>query len=229
MCFSSKYRIYDNLITPSKTKFFVPRFICVCFIIAATIYRVYHKDILHFLNDDNSLVVLFLSFFLPTSRCITFVTTFVLNIVYTYNNVLLIVWIQIIHDNIDISKTLRSFISWNWILVSIVLTITIISFIIFGATSHYFSILNSLVEAIFISFEIDYIYAVRILILLIEYLDEWIKKVNMMNDEQENNETYCSNLFLTYQNILNAFDEYKKVSQVLVSFPNKSHLYYYTI
>lgn len=218
LCFSSKYRIHNNCISPSEGKFLVPRFVCVCLMVAATIYRVYRQDIHLFLDDDNGLVVLFLSFFLPISRCLTFVITFVLNIVYSHNNVLLVVLIQRIHVNIDISKSIRSFILWNWILVSTVCSVTMIAFITLGATAHFFDVLNCIVEAIFISFEIDYIYAVRVLILLIKYLDGWIKNVHMMH---ENNESHCLKLFVTYQNILKAFDEYKTVSQVLVRFSNK--------
>ena len=52
--------------------------------------------------------------------------------------------------------------------------------------------------------------------MLRKYLEEWIRNILVMNDEQEN---YGLTLKLLgiYQNILKAFNLYKKIFQVLVS------------
>lgn len=157
LCFSSKYRIRDNHINPSEKKFYIPRFRCVSFVVATTVYRVFRQDMHRFFKDDNTFLIVFLSFFLPTARCLGFVLNIVLNIIYSHNNVLLIVLIQIILKNFDLGKTFRSFILWNWILVATVFSIIVFTFICFGATAYYFDVINCLVELVFISFEIDYI------------------------------------------------------------------------
>ncbi|KAF9406766.1 hypothetical protein HW555_012974 [Spodoptera exigua] len=59
---------------------------------------------------------------------------------------------------------------------------------------------------------------IRILILLNKYVGHWIKEIGLMSNDREDDEVYCKKKFATYQNILEAFNVYKVLYEVLVLF-----------
>lgn len=57
---------------------------------------------------------------------------------------------------------------------------------------------------LYVSFDISFLYSIRVINLLTNYLEEWNNLINKMNDELEYDES-CKNFFEVYQNILNSF------------------------
>ena len=145
---------------------------------------------------------------------------FILDIMHKRNNVLLILKIQTIHKKINISKSIRSYIIWNWI--SILTTIFCEMILCFY---HYGSVnasnigefaLDWICDIMFITFDIHLVVAIRIIILFRKYVDEWVKDILKLNYEQENDKQ-CVQLFEIYQHILKAYNLYKVIFNVLVS------------
>lgn len=217
LSFSAKYSIKNNIITTTKRKICVLKILSIFFVIGGTVDRIYRKDIIRFANDGNTTTMLFLDFIIPVTRCLGYLINFLLNVVYRYKNIYLLLLIQTIHKNIDFSKNIRSFITWNWILPLSIVLINLFCFIVFGASYNYFNLYKCLVELIFISFDIDFVYAIRIIILLSMYLERWIQNVRLMNGGEENDKIYNKRLVETYQCILKAYDVYKTLFQVMVS------------
>lgn len=139
-----------------------------------------------------------------------------INFVYRHSSVLLILIIQRIHRTIDIREDISSLITYNWIITSIVLCIDIFVFVTIGTATRFFNLFNCFSEILLINFDVDFVYTIQILVLLIKCLEGWIRNVEMVNVE-EDEKLYNEKLFVTYQHILVAFDLYKKVSHVLVS------------
>lgn len=217
LLFSAKYRIKNNCITTTKRKFCVLKILSIVFVVGGTFERVYRKDINRFTNDDDTATMSFLGFIIPVTRCLSYLINFLLNVVYRYKNIYLLLLIQKIHKNVDFVKNVRSFIIWNWILLATIVAVNLFGFIIFAASYNYFDLFKCLIELIFISFDIDFVYGVRILILLSMYLERWIQKVRLMNDGKENDKIYYKRLLETYQYVLKAYDVYKTLFQIMVS------------
>ncbi|XP_063897727.1 uncharacterized protein LOC135118785 [Helicoverpa armigera] len=71
----------------------------------------------------------------------------------------------------------------------------------------------------FLAFDLDLVYAIRVIVLLRKYLKEWVQMVSRLNYDQDDGYD-CVKLFKIYQNILQAFELYKAVSQFLVMLMN---------
>ncbi|KAH9644387.1 hypothetical protein HF086_006415 [Spodoptera exigua] len=123
---------------------------------------------------------------------------------------------QSIHE--DIKPTgVHYFIVLNWVVVTIFILIVASAFILVGICVRYYDNFKTVCEILMISFEVDFIYSIRILILLNKYVGHWIKEIGLMSNDREDDEVYCKKKFATYQNILEAFNVYKVLYEVLVS------------
>lgn len=215
--FSSKYIIRGNQISPIGKGIIFLQCLACFYIVAVSIYIVTLSDIFFFIPNGNISIVRFISIFLPTTRCINFIINFILNIWNRHNNVLFIVLMQNIHENVKPTK-MRRFIILNWIFVSILVLIIALAFILVSRFVQYHDNLKTVCEIIMVCFEIDFIYSIRVLVLLSKYVEHWIKNVDVMSEDRVNSdEVYCKKLFATYVKILEAFDVYKVLYEVLVS------------
>lgn len=219
--FSSKFSMKDNYITPNGNKYYIVLSFIVLFVIVICVYRICSGDGGEAIeNDGNNMIPLFINLSYYTYYSFGYTMLFILNITHRDNNVLLILRIQIIHRSVDFSNRIRSFINWNWISLLFVVLIDIFIYTLFYASSKYLNNLNFAIDVtcdlMFTTFDINVVISIRIITLLRKYLEEWIKKAQMINDEQEN-DINCIKLFETYQDILEAYKLYKIIFQVLVS------------
>ncbi|KAF9800093.1 hypothetical protein SFRURICE_016970 [Spodoptera frugiperda] len=216
--FSSKYFIRGNQISPiGNCTIFLQSLACF-YIVAVSIYILTLSDIFFFIPNGNISIVRFISIFLPTTRCINFIINFILNIRNRHNNVLFIVLMQNIHENVKPIK-MRRFIILNWIFVSILVLIIALAFILVSRFVQYHDNLKTVCEIIMVCFEIDFIYSIRVLVLLSKYVEHWIKNVDLMSEDRvDSDEVYCKKLFATYVKILEAFDVYKVLYRVINAF-----------
>lgn len=213
---SSRFNLQPNSVRPISRKSLILRSLVVGFMIIATAYRIHLKDISRFgHNIENISIVLLVSYFLIISRCMDYVCMFILNIVHRYNNVVLIVIIQSIHKSIHFNG-IRSFIFWNWVLVVASTVFNVLAFILFGVICHFVD-LFCVCELVIICFDVDFLYTIRVLVLMIKYLNGWIENFRMLHFHSGNDEMYCKKMFNVYCKILKVFDLYKSIFQVLVS------------
>ncbi|PZC77052.1 hypothetical protein B5X24_HaOG200701 [Helicoverpa armigera] len=214
---ASKYCIRDHFITPNEYKFYTVNFISLSYVVASFAYQMYNNQLVHIHRSDNNIVVSFLSVFLPISRCICHILYFVLNIMHCQNNVFIIVLINIIYKSLNSFQKVRCHIINSWILLALILLIhawlTITYIVIYEI---YFDVIHHVSEVLLYIFDIDFVYNVRVLLMLTNYLNSWIENIKLFDDGQEYDKIHYIKMFQTYLNILRAYDVYKTVSQVLV-------------
>lgn len=219
LLFTSKYRIQDNFITPNGKIRNILSFISVTYMLLISVYYMYFDEAdVSYISIHSDVINSFITFFSFISIFIAVLMIFVLNIVHANNNILFIVLIQTIHKSIDISKQIRSYIIGNWI--SAFIGFGVNCFILFGSQeaspyslSYWLQITRNYMLT---KVDIDCVYAIRVLVLLTNYLNEWIGKILKVNDEQENNAS-CVKLQNIYVHILEAYKLYTTSFKVLVS------------
>ncbi|PZC77088.1 hypothetical protein B5X24_HaOG200738, partial [Helicoverpa armigera] len=208
---SSKYRIRDNHINPNGFIFEFSGFSGLCFAFGATVYRLLKNENSGF---DSNVMTNIIHYFLPAMRLLGFVTNFVLTIIHRYNNVILVLHIQRIYRSIDFSKSVDSYVLGNRITVAIILVTNGVIFTVFITMYNGFDVLNVLFDIYFVTLDVDFIYAIRILILLVRFLEEWIKS-NKLIEEQAIDGEYSSKLRESHRYILLAYEMYKTTTQLM--------------
>lgn len=193
-------------------------FLNVCFAIVVTAYTM--RNTLTIFSDIFTLIGII---FIYIYRIFGLAMLFMLDIVHSENNKSLITVIQSIHKGIDFSNSIRSFVIWNWISVIIIFVLNIFIYESYNIAFGY-DIIKLLKNLQSVTFDANILYAIRVLILLRKYVNDWIKKVLKLKDEQEIDQTInsgvcCSKFFDIYKNILEAYKLYKTIFQALVSIP----------
>ncbi|PZC77089.1 hypothetical protein B5X24_HaOG200739 [Helicoverpa armigera] len=214
---SSKYCIRDNYITPTQRKFHILRFVCTVALLV-----IYDSVTFKVFAGEN--IIFYIARFLSVIRNLTFLQNVAVSILCNQDNVLLVVLIQMIHRSIDLSNKIRSFIAWNWIIIATISAFNIMVATAFSSGKDGFNFIGCFTDVIYTSFDVDFVYSIRVLNLLNKYLYEWIKSVRIMNEGKENDKMNCTKLLKTYENILRAYDVYKKVTQYLVSILRKGYI-----
>lgn len=211
----SKYSIRNCKIYPSGLKYRVFAFCFMLFTYTLCIFSMISVPIIldaRTVFNYDLFIFFHMGYFFSSS--IGFVILFILDIVHGKNNVLLILKIQTIHKGIDFSKNIRSFLIWNWISITILISLHIVTNIVFynGFRTYDFRVfLDNMYDLLCIASDINFLIAIRIITLLRMYLDMWIEEIMVMNNER------CPKLLEIYQNIFKAYNLYKKIFQVLVS------------
>lgn len=139
------------------------------------------------------------------------------NISQKYNNVLFVIKIQAIYTKLKINKSLKRFILPNWISV-IALIFYHISWILF---SHFvidfldFGI--TITNEIWLTLDMNILYATRIMKLLTNPLKSWMKNARMTecvyNSEKE---TFWNTMLEVYMEIFEAYKIFEKTFKQLV-------------
>lgn len=214
------FRMKDNYISPHEKHSVI---LSSCYIIFLAILCLYLTSTETEPADDmNEIEVAFLNLSL---KCyfVTYLTSvlmiFLTSIVHSNNTVSLILKIQAIHRTIYTSNCIKSYITWNWILIGSLFVLNTIVNVLFYA-SDYEDKINDVCEMIFdfliIVPDVNSLIAVRIMVLLKRYIDRWIEDVLELNNNEQEDESECRKLLEVYRNILASYDLYKRVFQVLV-------------
>ncbi|PZC79300.1 hypothetical protein B5X24_HaOG200997, partial [Helicoverpa armigera] len=225
--FSSKYCLRRNNVYPRGTKYRFMTVLHTSFLNGLNVFRAYR---------DSSIGVTVNDFMRIMNCCYDFVQMyafillFILDFVHKQNHVLLILAIQTINRSFDLSKSIRSFIIWNWIVLFITLCLEsymhIVYYAIYAHSRFSDVIPDCICDFMFISFNVNYIFATRIIILLKIYLDEWVKFILILNEREENNE-YCLKLLEIYENIMQAYNLAKTVFKNLISVSHTLDLFFW--
>ena len=200
---TSKYKIRKSYMTPCNKKYPILLFFTISFLNGLNIHYIFNK---YNRGIEHTIFVA-----LDIMYYLSYILLIICNIVHSRSNVFLILQIQDIHRSIDISKSIPSYIRWNWISL-----FTVFSTIILRAI-HLYVIQASmyLVEAsrdlLVLQYDLNLVYGIRLTKLLTIYLKEWISNV-----KNERNEEYYDNFFKTYHNILEAYKLFTKCFRILV-------------
>ena len=219
--FSSKYYVQNNHIYPKGKKYLLLSFCCMLFMNVLYIYVAFSIDAtdLNMKQAENNVIVV-LGVFCYFIQAICFTVLYILDIVHRNNNVFFILEIQNIHEDIYSKKSMQSYVIWNWVSLLTFISLDIYMHIIYFTYRMNLpftkEVLQFFCDIMSIVFDVNYIIAIRFIILLKKYLDEWILEI-LASDFCENSNERCRKLLRVYQNILKAYDMYKIIFQVLVS------------
>lgn len=222
---SSKYEVHNNHIYPNQNKWLFLLSICrMLFFNSMSLYRLYtglSRGIYPKASvDSDDVVYNFLLIVFTLIHTFSFTILFILEIVHKQNNVDLILKIQTIHKSIDFSKSFPTYIIWNWISIFFTFFADISVTVAFYSPLHRMNTVIYLFQIFtdmsFFAFDINFMIATRVIVLLRKYLEKWIDDVLMMDDEEDHDEQ-CQQLLETYQYILETYSLYKNIFQALVS------------
>ncbi|CAH0690326.1 unnamed protein product [Spodoptera exigua] len=211
---SSKFKIRNRYIFPCDKIYQIVIFIVNIFFFTWSLCNV-----ISFMLNDNvkygdkiyCLSIIFSSAF----YFIDYLILIINNIFYSHTNIALIMKIQDITRAININKSFRSYINWNFISLFISLAISLLTIIWF--LNFYISFADVSIDIMIVVFDVNLIYGIRILVLFNKYFDVWIESVYKM-DNQQNNEEDCNKLVKLYRDILEAYKLFTAIFTVLIFF-----------
>lgn len=216
---TSKYCLHENNLYSSGLKYIFFALCLTCFMSVLCFLRMFTVEDAKVKKTQYQYDIFSLSTIVNFFSCfIGFTLIFGLDLIHRNNNVLLILNLQNIYRSIDFSKSIQDFIVWNWISTTINTCVHIfINALYYGPLmiSDVGFILDAICDLMCIPLDLNFVIAIRIIILLKKYLDEWIKKVLKITEEQNNDEK-CFELIRTYGKILNTYNLYTKIFQMLV-------------
>ncbi|PZC77805.1 hypothetical protein B5X24_HaOG200687 [Helicoverpa armigera] len=206
---SSKFKIKNRHITPCVKTFHL----LICFSIIALklwssfMFVVGRGDFKHKKIVDNffCLTVFF--------YCVNYTLLTYNNIMHSCHNISLFMKIQDINRNINIS--VQSYVVWTWISF-------LITLILFISDISWFLLKSGIVGTVHVSenilvfqFDINFVYGIRLVTLLVMYLKEWARSIIIMTEERPNE--YFVRKLETYVNILEAFKLFTICFKAMVS------------
>ncbi|PZC77055.1 hypothetical protein B5X24_HaOG200704, partial [Helicoverpa armigera] len=216
---SSKYTVKYNFILKDGVLRKIVSFLSVCFVVIVSSCYMFLEKYTAYINNVQSIKIIFFIFHgVLILYCIANIMLFSMNIALSKQNIELILKIQLVHTNIDFSKSSKNFIIWNWIYLIIFLVIDLAissSYYVTYYEQDVVDALGYLCNYLFAVFDMNVIYACRLITLLRKYLNKWSKVILKLSDGVNNRN--CGQLFEIYDNIIRAFQLYKTVFQVVVS------------
>ncbi|PZC77046.1 hypothetical protein B5X24_HaOG200695 [Helicoverpa armigera] len=213
LTFCPKYRIKDNFIIPnSRVSYFISAIASLIFMF---ILETFYYQILKSPDFDEEPAYLI--------ACTTYDTLFygfgyTLNImdsvIRSKKNIQFILTFQRVHRLVNIEKCFKNFVVWNWIIITLFLTLQTLLITVFCLLSDFFDATVGYFYVLAI-FDLSIVYAMRVLKLLENTTVLWIQ---VLNSHQFGNLYDCKKLFQAYVDILQCYDMFKSCFQHFVSF-----------
>lgn len=215
--FTSKYKIRNKYIYPCDKKYHILLFITITFSNMFCIFRMFNDQYHDFLELNKSILVLnTLFWFSVVMVFFSYVLLIVCNIFHSQSNVSLILSIQEINMTINISKSIQSYVIWNWISLFTVLCVHILVAVYFYVSKASINFFELSTELLVVQYDFNLVYGIRLTTLFTKYLKEWVKNISVINNHVQGDE-YGNIYFKAYCNILEAYKIYSKCFRILVS------------
>lgn len=216
---SSKFKIKDGYITECEKKFHIPLYFINLFMTICSMYSMVSDTTVWPLAAISTVFVYFCLYFLQTTLLA------VVNIFLSDVHISLIIKLQEVHRNFVFHTDLvKNFIIWNWISLSALpLLITFYTYIYFIATNITINMYDLNCVLVIIGYDLNFIYAIRIITMLTIYVRKWIDNTNVetvVNGVE--NKKYLKNMFQIYKNILDVYKTYQTSFEVVVSYIKKN-------
>ncbi|KAF9800096.1 hypothetical protein SFRURICE_016973 [Spodoptera frugiperda] len=133
------------------------------------------------------------------------------------NNCSIIILFHKIHRSIKFSKEIQTLVVWIWFHTFTTVFYGFIVVVILHIIYTDMLLIGVICDSAYMTFDLNLVYAISILMLLNKYMDEWVKSVLMFNEEQEDGDNMdCQHLLETYLDIMKAYNLYKKIFRILV-------------
>lgn len=145
---------------------------------------------------------------------ISLIIFYIFNSLRINSYITLISKIHFIQDNLNF-KGIKCFIVWSWMSNVITLFVNFALVFTFYTFIPHFNFLDVLIDVFYINFDVHFIYSLQFIILLRHYLNYW--NDNLLKHIGEETDEYWMKLFEIYKSIMEAYDLYKKLFQILVS------------
>ncbi|PZC79295.1 hypothetical protein B5X24_HaOG200992 [Helicoverpa armigera] len=210
---SSKYTIKDDYITPKGKKFYIATFFFILLLYGLGINRVFFEDIEDTMGTDNRDIVTIIFSFAFVFYSIGFTLIFVLNIIHSDCSISLILTLQKVFNSLDFSDKIVAITRWNWFAICIAFGTNVFLYMLYYVTYHDFNPVDLVMDIMFITFDINLVYGILVITWLRKILEKWIEDVLAFEDGDEE---FYSEYFQVYRNILNAYNCYKTLFQLLV-------------
>lgn len=213
--FLSKYSVKDDYITPQGKKFYFVAFFCLSFLYGLSINRLFFGELEDTMGINNNDIVTITFAFFFIFFCAGFTILFILNIVHRDININIILLIQNIYKDLNFSGSLSKVVRWNWITILSAIIMNIFLNFLYSGIFNEFKWDDLVLEMIFIAIDINLVHGILVILLLRKFLEKWIEDVLGNKNSGENT---CIHLFGIYRNILEAYNIFKKIFQILVRF-----------
>lgn len=213
--FSSRYDVRDNFVTPNGKIYHITKFSIAMSVLTFFLYQALNSNYKIGAGLDDSAVIMVFVIFITIVYYGGFTLLLFLNFKHANKNVFFILTIQMIYEEIDYKKRVQNFILWNWFSILSAVGINMFMLLLYYYFLNHLDSIEFFCDFVFITFDIHLVYAIRIIILLKEFLEIWSTDILSMSYDEENYEK-CEIMFSVYKNILRAFNLYKTLYQVLV-------------
>ncbi|KAF9405274.1 hypothetical protein HW555_013927, partial [Spodoptera exigua] len=146
----------------------------------------------------------------------------------TLVNISFVLKLQNIHQVLNNKVEFQRYIVVNWISF---ISIFIFYLLLIGALSFHFQSLTTTIyhitySVIYLYFDTNIVYAIRLIVLLTKKVDLWNNQAQQRLDmEQEDGDNYWKKLFETYVEILECYDLYKKTYKLMILFHTVDFFY----
>ena len=206
---SSKYKIRNGYITPCDKKYQILLFLIVFVFKVLSVYNMFND------GDGETSEYYYNRAYLISFFSFLFCYLLIIfsNLFQSHSNISLILKIQEIHRKSSLNA--RSFIITNWILFPCGLLYYLLPLIFCYTIRGHIYFADFSVDLQNFANNLNMVYNIRLMALLTMYLEEWVTNVLRMNNEEENVENR-QQMFVLYQNILEAYKLQTKIFQALV-------------
>lgn len=211
--FSDKYKIKANVVTPNGIRH---SFLSLFGFLIVTFIHVYSFTQNCNFDLKNTLIfVIWLGYVIDVlTDGIGYFLNYYTNIKNRQNNVLLVLKLQNAYKILKIDG--RKHVQKNWASIAVVIWFYIIYDCVFWYTVLNFNVVDLLITNLYITFDINIIYASRLLNLLSCFLEMWIKTVNGLGYSEEfDDETNWIKIFDVFMNV---FEAYQLIEETFKSF-----------
>ncbi|KAH9640147.1 hypothetical protein HF086_018389, partial [Spodoptera exigua] len=210
---SSKYTVRDDYVTPRGKVYYTFTFLFVVILYVMAVKRLFFEELGDSMGTyNNDLVTIFYLFF-----CFFYLTGFTilffLNIIHSDASISLILLIQSVFVSLEFKDNLKKITRRNWVAMFGVFFLNICLHYLYYVTFNEFNVSDTLFDFMFITFDLNLVYALLVIVLLRKYLEKWIQLVIDNVDDASS-----AKLFVDYRNILEAYNFYKATFQLVILF-----------
>lgn len=211
---STKFIIRDNFIYSNGPKMKAAMSIFWAILFGFYTHRLFTK--LDSLNNANQFFTnrtpYFLLIFTLVYNIVAIITVFIMNLVHNYNNILLILYIQTIHEHIKIEVNCKwSKIIWSWISSVAIICINVLRIVFLYVTNSYVDYAHTIVDYLLIIFDLNLLYAIRIMAMLRIYLIHFKIECLLTYPRQ-----YCDSILNIYKILMQAYTLFNKIFNFMV-------------
>lgn len=213
MFLSIKFIIRDNFIYPNGRKLNIAMSIFWTVLFIVFIFRIFttYDEVVEY-YPIRSKTERFLTYFYTICDSCGIIVVFILNVIHNYNNVLVILYIQEIHESFIMDQKINGYSTiWIWISSLVIICVEALSIVLSYVLDFYFYLDHAVIDYLLIIFDCNLIYAIQIITLLKIYLIKFKNNYLLINSTKD-----CDDIFKIYKTFMRAYTLLKRISNFMV-------------